>query len=227
MAHTARVKLYHNSKAIVLHPLIWLGILLEFLTPLIGHYAAGWIYTITLIVVLLAATIDLNRNKSFFLLVSIFGIGMMGLWLGSNGVPILAQFYEFFHSLEMSYSVVAGSVVAVILLPVLLTSVIMSRIDHEVTVTYNEVTYKSLGLETRSWPRSDITLRARYPDMFEFLLCLSGSIDIYREGTLVATIDHVPLLPWKMTELDRILERTVVEIANHPQAPPPQPAPPS
>ena len=181
-----------------------------------GLEALGWAYLWVLVIVLLTLGVDVDRNQAAFWFVLIAAIWLLGAWLESaRQFTLFGNIYAWFNSLDLQYDRNFALALSVILLVPFVVMVIYARLNDRWRITHNEFEHYSFGRLDDSLGRGAKTIRTSYPDVFEMLLGLAGTLTVYNAtGTReLRRIPHVFLLPLVRRKLDRILERTAVTAA--------------
>jgi fatty acid desaturase len=90
-----------------------------------------------------------------------------------------------------------------------------ARINDKWRITHNEFEHYSFGKMDDSLGRGAKTIRTSFPDVFELVLGLAGTLIVYNAtGTKeLRRVPHVMLLPFVRRRLNRILERTAITAA--------------
>ncbi len=210
----SQVVFYAYPKLLLVWPLIvigpilwalsaWAGVNLEFL---------GWVYIFTSTLVLVAMGVDVERNQAVFWLVSILALFFLGMWMESKEILIYANIYKFFNDMDVKYDTKFGLVISILLSVPYVVMFIWSRLSHKWRITHNEFELISFGRRDLSVARGAKTVRSSYPDWFELMLCLSGTLVVYDAtgSRVLQRIENVPMLPFLRKKIDRILEATAV-----------------
>ena len=89
------------------------------------------------------------------------------------------------------------------------------RINDRWRITHNEFEHYTFGKMNDSLGRGAKTIRTDFPDVFELLLGLAGTLIVYNaSGTKeLRRIPHVMFLPFVRRRLNKILERTAITAA--------------
>lgn len=175
--------------------------------------ALGWIYLWVTVFVVLTLGVDIDRNQAIFLIVLAVAVWMLGLWLHEKqGFTLFGDVYRWFASMDVRYNRAFGLSLSLILLVPYLMMLGLARVNDYWRITHNEFEHYSLGKMDDSLGRGAKTIRTSYPDMFEALLGLAGTLVVYNAtGTReLRRIPHVMFLPFVRRRLNRILERTAV-----------------
>lgn len=218
---TGRRRSLHAVTFCTYPPLVfsWLLIFLGFAfwpfatTELVSLSTLGWIYAIVVIATVLTMGIDINRNAAAFWLVIIIACWFAVLWLRDvKGLVVFSRIYQSFAALDMAYHRDAALLVSVILGVAYLLMLAWARINSMWRITHNEFEHCALGRVDDSLGRGAKGVRAEYPDLFEFILCLAGDLLIFDSAgkRLIRRIPHVPLLPLVRSRINHVLEATLV-----------------
>lgn len=173
----------------------------------------GWLYIWIAIFVLMTLGVDVDRNQAIFWVVFFGAIWLLGLRLESiRGFTLFGDVYRWFAGLDVQYDRNLGFVLSVILLVPYLLMLGWARINDRWRITHNEFEHYSLGKMDDSLGRGAKTIRTSYPDVFELLLGLAGTLIIFNAtGTKeLRRIPHVMFLPFVRQRLNKILERTAI-----------------
>lgn len=175
----------------------------------------GWLYLWTIVLVVLTLGIDVDRNRAAFFIVLLGGSYVLGLWLRDvQGFTFFGQLYTWFAALDVQYNRTFGFALSVILLVPYTVMLLWARLNDYWRITHNEFEHYSFGKMNDSLGRGAKTIRTDYPDVFELLLGLAGTLIVFNaSGTReLRRIPHVMFLPLIRKQLDKILERTAVSI---------------
>ncbi|MCA9243625.1 MAG: hypothetical protein KDA32_06710 [Phycisphaerales bacterium] len=217
--HEIRFTAY--PKLLFIWPIIVAGFLLY---PLAGmappdsvmETVIGWIYIMVLVFVLITLGVDVDRNQAIFLIVL-----TIALWLGAfvlenfKNVPVLSWIHEQLKSLDVRYDRGFGMAVAIILLIPFSMMLIVARFNDRWRITHNEFEHYSFGKMDDSLGRGAKSIRASFPDVFELVLGMAGTLIVYNAtGTQeLRRINNVMFLPLIRKKLNKILESTSVTAA--------------
>jgi hypothetical protein len=205
----SEVIIYSYSKFIFVWPLILTGFFLGIFkdASLLDTKIAAWIWITMIVTVLLCITIDLHRNLAIFWLTFVAGFWFFVLWLEGKGIPILERFLKYLGQLDLSYSSEMGFVISVALLLIYALVLFEARVNGKWRFTPTEIEHHILGKDRISLGRGFKCVRASYPDLFEFLLGLSGKIVISNSqgDQILQTIEHIPFLPFRIGKIERIM----------------------
>lgn len=186
--------------------------------PFVNHRleVLGWIYLWIAILVLLTLGVDVGRNQAAFWIVFFAAIWLLGLWLrDAQGFTIFGDIYRWFAGLDVQYNRnLALSLSIIVLIPYLIM-LGWAHINDKWRITHNEFEHYSLGKMDDSLGRGAKTIRTSFPDVFELLLGLAGTLVVYNAtGTReLRRIPHVMFLPFIRKRLNKILERTAITAA--------------
>jgi hypothetical protein len=198
-----------HSKSIFLWPIVAAGYLFWPLDGGTGSMTIGWVYVLIVTLVLLAVTVDLSRNYAVFCILFVAFIYILGRWLKDvKGITVIGNIYNAFASLQVHYDRSTGLALSILLSLVFLIGVGWAWLNSRYTMTHNEIVHHVMGRGDISIGRGARVIRITYPDAFEWLLCLSGTIAVY-DNTGRAQIlrtEQVTLLPFRSRKIDKILE---------------------
>lgn len=173
----------------------------------------GWIYIFLALLVFLALGVDVDRNQAVFWVV-LFGLfWILGLWLRDvQGITIFGNIYNWFDGMNVQYDRAFGLGMSIILLVPYLLMIGWARLNDRWRITHNEFEHYSFGKLDDSLGRGAKTIRSSFPDVFELILGLAGTLIVYNaSGTQeLRRIPHVLFLPMVRKKLNRILETTAI-----------------
>lgn len=196
-----------QTKLIFLWPLVAFGYLFRYMPG--NPEVIGWIFIATLIICLLAVCVDLTRNHAVFWMVVVLLIVVFGFWLrDAKGITLFGDIYRWFASMDVVYNKGMGLALSIVLSIFFLIGLGWSYANNRYTMTHNEVVHHVWGRGDTSIGRGSRVITVVYPDWFEFMLCLAGTIIIHDNTgrTVIARTEHVPFLLLKAGKIDRLLE---------------------
>lgn len=207
----ASIIIYSYPQFVFAWPMIVFGFLLAGLQGMgiLGEGTVAWTYIIIVSLVTLTMGVDLSRNVSIFCLVLLLGMWLGILWLqDAKNVTFFASLSAFISSLKPSISTHALILLSGILLIIYLIMMLSAYINDRWRITSNEIEHRSLGHRDDAVGRGAKRVLARYPDLLELLICLSGTIEVYSAtgNKQLLSITNVPFLPIRMKKISRILE---------------------
>jgi len=173
----------------------------------------GWVYLAVIVLVILTLGVDIDRNVAAFWVILFGLLFVLGLWLRDvKHFTLFGNIYAWFAALDVQYDRALGLSLSVILLVPYLIMLGWARLDSRWRITHNELEHHSYGRIDDSLGRGAKTIRTSFPDMFELLLGLAGTLIVYNAtGTReLRRIPHVMFLPFIRRRLNRILETTSV-----------------
>ncbi len=176
----------------------------------------GWIYLWIAIIVLLTLGVDVDRNTAAFWILLVVAIWVLGLWLRDvKGFTLFGDIYRWFAGLGVQYDRALGLALSIILLVPYIIMMGWGRLNDRWRITHNEFEHFSFGKLDDSLGRGAKTVRTFYPDVFELLLGLAGTLVVYNaSGTReLRRIPNVLFLPFIRKRLDLILARTAITTA--------------
>ncbi len=222
--HVHQVVFIGYPKLLFLWPVLLCGLLFW---PLAGWMSPddpnasetlGWVYVWVTIFVFLAMGVDVDRNQAIFLIVLCGAIWVLGLWLRDmKGFTFFGDVYRWFDALEVRYDRAMGLALSLILLIPYVVMLVLARLNDYWRITHNEFEHYSLGRMDDSLGRGAKTIRTSYPDMFEAILGLAGTLIVFNaSGTQeLRRIPHVMFLPFVRARLNKILESTSIITEHH------------
>ncbi|RMF85404.1 MAG: hypothetical protein D6744_01450 [Planctomycetota bacterium] len=206
-------------KLFFIWPLIFAGFAFYLLAGWMNESALevlGWVYIVILALVLMTLGVDVNRNQAI-----IWAVVVAALWIGGKylekvqGITILGNIYAWLNGLDVRYDRGFGLATSVVLLVPFVVMLIHARLDSRWRITHNEFEHYSFGRMNDSLGRGAKTIRTDFPDVFEMLFGLAGTLIVYNAtGTKeLRRIPHIMFLPLVRKKLNRILERTAITAA--------------
>lgn len=173
----------------------------------------GWIYIWIVVLVLLTLGVDVDRNMAAFWVLLVAAVYVLGLWLhDAKGFTFFGDVYRWFCRLDVQYDRRLGLALSILLLVPCVLLGVWARLNDRWRITHNEFEHYTFGKMNDSLGRGAKTVRTDYPDVFELLLGLAGTLIVYNSsGTKeLRRIPHVLLLPFRRRVLNKILETTAV-----------------
>jgi hypothetical protein len=194
------------------------GVQSELANPFVSHglEILGWIYIWTTVLVLLTLSVDVGRNQAVFWVVLFLLLWVGGRYLADvKGFTLFGDIYRWFADLDVQYNRSFALVLSIILLIPYVLMLIYARLNDKWRITHNEFEHYSLGKMDDSLGRGAKTIRTSFPDVFELLLGLAGTLVVYNAtGTReLRRIPHVMFLPFVRKRLNKILEKTAITAA--------------
>jgi hypothetical protein len=173
----------------------------------------AWLYIWVAVFVIVAMGIDVNRNQFAFLVVVVGLMWIFGLWLRDvKGFTLFGDVYRWFANLDVQYDRNSALVVSILLSVPYALMLIWGRFNDYWRITHNEFEHYSLGRMDDSLGRGAKTMRTEFPDMFELILGLAGTL-IVRDASgqrEIRRIQHVMFLPFVRRKLNKVLEQMAV-----------------
>jgi hypothetical protein len=184
-------------------------------SPPVSHRleVLGWIYIWVVVLVLLTLGIDIDRNMAAFWVLLVAAIYILGLWLhDAKGFTLFGDVYRWFGRLDVQYNRQLGLTLSIVLAVPYVLMLLWARINDRWRITHNEFEHYTFGKMNDSLGRGAKTIRTDFPDVFELLLGLAGTLIVYNaSGTKeLRRVPHVMFLPFIRRRLNRILETTAV-----------------
>lgn len=205
-------------KFIFVWPIILLGYLFYFVDQWqwVSPTALFWIWAITLIVVLVAMGVDMGRNQTVFwiVLITLFWVSIRYL-KDVLGWTVFTRMHHYVTSLASPYPRHGALFISIALSVVYLVMLVWIRLNQTWRFTHNEFEHVQFGRSADSLSRGTKKVKVMYPDFFEMLLCLSGTIVISNStGTRdLRVIENVPLAPFRWRKINAMLAATAVTAA--------------
>ena len=209
-------KLLFAWPLIVIGPLFWLiaapG---EDPTAISGRLEVlGWLYLLTMTLVVMTVGIDLERNHTVFWLVVFLLFFFLGRWLiDVQHFTLFGEVYRWFANRDVQYDRNFALVLSIFLAVPYAVMLLWSRLQHRWRITHNEFEHYSWGRADDSLARGAKRVRSTYPDVLELLLGFgAGTLVVYSATgrNELRRIHHVPFLPFVRKRINRILELTAV-----------------
>lgn len=173
----------------------------------------AWLYIWVVVFVIVAMGVDVNRNQFAFLVAIVGLMWIFGLWLRDvKGFTLFGDIYRWFADLDVQYDRNSALVVSILLAVPYGLMLIWGRFNDYWRITHNEFEHYSLGRMDDSLGRGAKTMRTEFPDMFELILGLAGTL-IVRDATgqrELRRIQHVMFLPFIRRRLNKVLEQMAV-----------------
>jgi len=210
-----RVVVYSYPPLIYVWPVLVLGLVFWFTCKLTAppHSVEAWIYIITTVLVLLTMGVDVNRNMAVFWVIVISAMSFCVLWLrDAKGFVVFDQIGHFFGQLKPQYSPEFGMITSIFLLVVYAVVHIGARINDKWVFSQNEIEHFAVFRGSNSLGRGAKGVKATYRDFFELIVMLAGDIEVRtaQGNRVLARINNVPFLVFKMRKIDRILSAYAV-----------------
>ncbi len=211
--------IYSYPALVYVWPIIVLGYLLWFTDKFnwLSPKTEAWIYVIAFVVVLLTMGINVNRNMAVFWVVVIAAVWFFVLWLrGVKGFLFFDHIGRFFAHLNPSYSADLGVLVSIFLSVVYVIVIVAAHINDKWVFTQNEIIHHAAFRGTNSLGRGAKGVSASYKDFFELALLLAGDVEVKtaQGNRVMARINNVPFLVFRMRKIERILEAYSVTPGN-------------
>jgi len=203
-------------KLLFVWPIILAGIVLWPVAGWLNEGAletVGWVYLLLMVLVLLTLGVDVGRNQAVFWLVVIAAVWLLGRYLQDvKGFTLFGNIYAWFGALDVRYSRGFGLALSLVLLVPYVVMLVYAWLNDRWRITHNEFEHYSFGRLDDSLGRGAKTIRTTFPDVFELLLGLAGTLIVYNAtGTReLRRIPHVMFLPFVRKRLNKILERTAI-----------------
>lgn len=173
----------------------------------------SWLYLGLMFLVFMTLGVDVDRNQAIFWIVTVLLIWIGSAYLESvKSIPLLGAVFAWFDSLDIYYDRNFGLALSIVLLIPFLVMLAWAWLDDRWRITHNEFEHYSFGRMDDSLGRGAKTIRTSYPDVFEMLLGLAGTLIVYNAtGTKeLRRIPHVMFLPFVRKRLNKILEHTAI-----------------
>lgn len=178
----------------------------------------GWLYITITGLVLLALGVDVNRNQAVFWVVLIFALWILGLYLNAvRNIPVFGWILGWFESINVKYDKGLGLALSIVMLIPYVIMMVYARLNDRWRITHNEFEHYSFGRMDDALGRGAKTIRIEFPDVFELMLGMAGTIIVYNAtGTQeLRRIPHVMFLPLVRKRLTKVLETVSVTDMPH------------
>ncbi|MEM6855462.1 MAG: hypothetical protein AAF593_13735 [Planctomycetota bacterium] len=211
-----QVVFHTYPKLLFIWPLIAAGFLLYPTVAWWGMDAEviGWIYLITIVIVVLTIGIDLERDHAVFWLVVFLALFFLGKWLAelSDTFTGIGDLYRILANRDVQYDPSFGLCLSLLLIPPYVTMWVYARLQHRWRITHNEFEHYSWGRADDSLARGAKRVRSTFPDLLELLLCGAGTLVVYSATgrTELRRIPHVPMIFLVRRRINKLLETTSV-----------------
>lgn len=174
----------------------------------------GWVYLLTVTLVILTIGIDLERDHAVFWFVVFLALFFLGKWLDAtlDRFTGIGDLYRILANQDVHYDAAFGLCLSLLLLPPYLTMMIYARLQHRWRITHNEFEHYSFGRADDSLARGAKRVRSTFPDLLELLLCGAGTLVVYSATgrTELRRIPHVPMIFMVRRRINKLLETTSV-----------------
>ncbi|MEO0515410.1 MAG: hypothetical protein AAF086_08985 [Planctomycetota bacterium] len=174
----------------------------------------GWVYLLTITLVMLTIGIDLERDHAVFWFVVFLALFFLGKWLDAtlDRFTGIGDLYRILANQDVKYDASFGLCLSLLLLPPYLTMLIYARLQHRWRITHNEFEHYSFGRADDSLARGAKRVRSTFPDLLELLLCGAGTLVVYSATgrTELRRIPHVPMIFMVRRRINKLLETTSV-----------------
>ncbi len=192
-------------------PIIFLGYFFAIFSGFswVNTKLEAWIYITTLVTVLLTIGVDLNRNLTVVWIITFIACYFAARWLQDvKGVTIFHKVIRTIADLDPRYSSDMGFIASFFLSFFYVVVLIKARLNDRWRITHNEIEHRVLGQSDNAMARGAKRIAASYPDVLEALILGAGTITVYaaQGNTVLATIPHVPLLPFRMKKISHLLD---------------------
>lgn len=199
------------SSLIYTWPIVFVGFLCAALSAWhVGTPAGlGWVWLITVILVLLVLGTDINRTVAFvwMLVVSLI---FTGGWLVKDKlhIPVLSWVYDWFASLNVQFESGTAVAISTVLGVILVVTFLQASFDGRHEISSREVTHRRLLRASESLPLTVNRVRLDWPDLLEMMTLFGAGhlVVIDNMGKEVMRIPNIPFLWFFRDEVNRILD---------------------
>ena len=212
----SEVVFHTYPKLLYAWPLIVAGFVFWPLADGLGMHAEllGWAYLLVAFVVVLAISVDLERNHAFVWLLIFLIFFLLGAWLSDSGYAFtfFGNIYNFFDQMDVQYSSGFGLALSLMLSGPYLVMMLWSRLNHRWRITHNEFEHYAWGRADDSLARGAKRVRSTYPDLLELLLAGAGTLIVYSATgrSELRRIPNVPMIFMVRRKINKLLESTSV-----------------
>lgn len=168
------------------------------------------------VAVVVAISVDMNKTTSVIAIMTLSTLLLVArVMVYEWNVSILSDVYGFFDALDVTYNRGYAASLSLILGFVYIGMLFWVRLYHRWEITPVEFRHYSLGVVDQSLARGAKTLKTSYPDLFEILLGLSGTLHVYSANgdKELVTIHNVPMLPFLKSRINAILSEAPQVVA--------------
>lgn len=172
----------------------------------VNTHTLGWMWMISGFPTLCALAGDVNRNKGFFWSVTIGLTVTVLLLVGAS--------FGWLSSIESpSYSSGTVKWFCIFLTFCYPLMHFLVTINGRWEINSNQFEHKTWGEKVDSIAHNGKTVRMEIPDIFEFMICLSGDIVIASADgkTELKRIENIPFIHWKWPKVEQLLETVRVD----------------
>jgi hypothetical protein len=211
-SEVSEILIYSYPKLVYVWPVILLGF--AFYWPIdrfhwMSSTTEAWIYVAALSTVFLTVSIDLNRVASLLWLavLTIIVLAVVIVKL-EFGVTFLDRIGHWIKELSPTYSVSSGLALSIVLGVFYVAMIIGARLNDLWFISHNQFEHRTVLGKDDSLARGAKRVKASYPDILELLLLGSGTLTVYsaQGNSVLASIENIPWLFFRMGRIDRILE---------------------
>jgi hypothetical protein len=178
----------------------------------------AWVYVWIALLVILTLGVDVDRNQAVFWIVLVIAVWVLGLWLrDTHHFTVFGDIYRWFVGLRLQYDRNIGFAISILLTVPFIVMLLWARLNNKWRITHNEFEHYAFGKMDDSLGRGAKTIRTLFPDVFELLLGLAGTLIVYNAtgSRELRRIPHVMFLPMVRERLNKILERTAITAGDY------------
>lgn len=211
MAIEEKVFLRSYSKVVFFYPLFLTSLILFLIQYFVGidEPGLGAIWITVFFANLFIIAFDTSSSKFFILLlIAIILILLFTFMFHPNA--LISQVIAFEVTITMSYQFYLSS--AIIIALILLIAWIATRFNYW-KLERNEVIHKrGIFVSAVRYPTKSLRIKKEIPDIFEFLLLMSGSIQLFLGSEEVVYLDTILNINKKAKQIDYLLSYIEVEV---------------
>ena len=211
MAKEEKVFLRSYSKVIFFYPLFLTSLILFLIQYFVGvnEPILGAIWITVFFANLFVIAFDTSSTKFFILLLIAIVLLLLFTFIFHPNA-IISQIVAFEVTIQMNYQFYLSS--AIIIALILLIAWIATRFDYW-KLERNEVIHKKgIFVSAVRYPTKSLRIKKEIPDIFEFLLLRSGSIQLSLGTEEVILLDTILNINKKAQQIDFLLSYIEVEV---------------
>lgn len=176
----------------------------------------GWVYITIVSLVFVSQGIDVNRNQAIFWGVLIFALWILGLYLDQvKNIPVFGSILGWLGNINVQYNGAMGVALSIVLTIPYLIMIVYAKLNDRWRITHNEFEHYAFGKQDDSLGRGAKTIRTEFPDVFEMLFGMAGTLIVYNASgnQELRRIPHVLFLPMIRKRLNKVLETVATSVS--------------